>query len=487
MSDLPSTHSSAAIYGHLAKKPGGPSFLAISFGSVGPLCALIDALLVVVAGVLGPALYSGIPGSAGDDLLVAGIGGLSALAYLMAAWCLKAHSVFDQQTARGYLRVVGSWLFATLFVALALFLLKAGANVSRGAVVCSSGLSLFLLVASRLVAKKLIRSALVNGAIRGRRAILIGTQDELIHLNSNYLLLSHGLQELERVTIPSRSPGAVGGQKVDCEAVTLLFDKARQSKADEILVALPWAQSTQLQLLLEQLRACPLPVQLIPDNSIRSIVEKGGSRAALFEVQRAPLTRYEQALKRSFDLIAAISILFMLSPILVITALAIKFDSPGEVLFRQRRKGFNGREFRIFKFRTMKVQEDGPVIVQAVCSDPRVTRLGRVLRRYSIDELPQLFNVLTGDMAIVGPRPHALAHDDEYGKVIANYAFRHHVKPGITGWAQVHGYRGATPQVQFMKQRVDSDLWYINNWSMWLDLQIVTRTFFELARARNAD
>jgi undecaprenyl-phosphate galactose phosphotransferase/putative colanic acid biosynthesis UDP-glucose lipid carrier transferase len=125
--------------------------------------------------------------------------------------------------------------------------------------------------------------------------------------------------------------------------------------------------------------------------------------------------------------------------------------------------------------------------VQAVCSDPRVTRLGRVLRRYSIDELPQLFNVLTGDMAIVGPRPHALAHDDEYGKVIANYAFRHHVKPGITGWAQVHGYRGATPQVQFMKQRVDSDLWYINNWSMWLDLQIVTRTFFELARARNAD
>ena len=115
-----------------------------------------------------------------------------------------------------------------------------------------------------------------------------------------------------------------------------------------------------------------------------------------------------------------------------------------------------------------------------------MTRPGRILRRYSIDELPQLFNVIAGDMSIVGPRPHALAHDDEYGKAIANYAFRHHVKPGITGWAQIHGYRGATPRVEIMKQRVDFDLWYINNWSLWLDIQVVARTVFELARARNA-
>jgi undecaprenyl-phosphate galactose phosphotransferase/putative colanic acid biosynthesis UDP-glucose lipid carrier transferase len=173
-------------------------------------------------------------------------------------------------------------------------------------------------------------------------------------------------------------------------------------------------------------------------------------------------------------------------PLMALTAAAIRLESPGPVIFRQIRKGFNGREFVIYKFRTMTVQENGPTIVQATRGDLRVTRLGRILRSSSIDELPQLVNVLKGDMSLVGPRPHALAHDTYFETVLSDYAFRHHVKPGITGWAQCNGARGATPSVEHISERVKLDLWYINNWSFWLDVQILFKTLFEVLRKHNA-
>ena len=176
------------------------------------------------------------------------------------------------------------------------------------------------------------------------------------------------------------------------------------------------------------------------------------------------------------DTIGATAVLLLLSPLMLLTALLIKVDSHGPVLFFQTRNGFNGRSFRIVKFRSMHVLEDGNAFRQATRGDPRVTRLGRWLRRANIDELPQLFNVLKGNMSLVGPRPHPVALNNEYDKLIANYALRNHVKPGITGWAQVNGYRGETPTTDMMEQRVASDLWYISNWSMWLDIRILFRT-----------
>ena len=139
-----------------------------------------------------------------------------------------------------------------------------------------------------------------------------------------------------------------------------------------------------------------------------------------------------------------------------------------------------------FKFRTMTVQENGPAVVQATRDDSRVTAIGRLLRSASIDELPQLLNVLKGDMSLIGPRPHALAHDSYFENILSDYAFRHHVKPGITGWAQCNGARGATPSIEHISERVKLDLWYINNWSLWLDIQILIKTFFEVLRKRNA-
>ncbi|KAH2777081.1 hypothetical protein KXW38_009542, partial [Aspergillus fumigatus] len=193
-------------------------------------------------------------------------------------------------------------------------------------------------------------------------------------------------------------------------------------------------------------------------------------------IQRAPLSPPERAAKRAVDLLLAAFALITLMPLMLAVACAIRLGSPGPAIFRQRRKGFNGREFVIYKFRTMTVMEDSGTIVQACRTDHRVTPFGRILRRTSIDELPQLFNVLIGNMSLVGPRPHALAHDSDYGQAISSYAFRHHVKPGITGWAQVNGLRGETDTIDKMKARVEYDLEYLRNWSLALDLQIILRT-----------
>ena len=182
----------------------------------------------------------------------------------------------------------------------------------------------------------------------------------------------------------------------------------------------------------------------------------------------------------------AATALIALLPLLVIVAVAIKLNSPGPILFRQQRCGFNGRSFQIYKFRTMSVLEDGPSIVQAQLGDKRFTRLGAWLRRTSIDELPQMLNVLNGSMSLVGPRPHALAHDNEFDKVVRRYAFRRRVKPGLTGWAQVHGRRGPTPTRASIEERVELDLWYIDNWSFSLDLAILLWTPIELIRGDNA-
>ena len=201
-------------------------------------------------------------------------------------------------------------------------------------------------------------------------------------------------------------------------------------------------------------------------------------------IQGAPLTAFERALKRALDIVGSMTAIMLLWPLFLIAAIAIKLDSGGPIIFQQRRTGFNAKEFVIFKFRTMTVLEDGPAITQACRDDLRTTRVGKFLRQSSIDELPQLLNVLKGEMSLVGPRPHAVAHDKAYKVHIADYGFRQHIKPGITGWAQVNGLRGETRSLETMTERVKLDLWYINNWSLGFDINILVRTCFEVLRDR---
>ena len=189
--------------------------------------------------------------------------------------------------------------------------------------------------------------------------------------------------------------------------------------------------------------------------------------------------------KRLFDIVAAAIGLVLLLPFFALVALLIRLDSPGPALFRQQRYGFNQKPFHIYKFRTMRVHEDD-LVRQARQDDERVTRVGRYLRRWNIDELPQLLNVLVGDMSLVGPRPHAVPHNQAFERRIGLYARRHNVKPGITGWAQVNGLRGATDTEDKMRRRVEYDLYYIDNWSLALDLQIIGRTIFSRKAYRNA-
>lgn len=218
-----------------------------------------------------------------------------------------------------------------------------------------------------------------------------------------------------------------------------------------------------------------LPLQLV-EPAVAAQRSHGIGPRPTTVLESAPLSRLERALKRTVDLFGAAVGLVLLSPLLLVIALLIKLGSSGPILFTQWRSGFNGRKFRILKFRSMTVIDDGPVIRQATREDPRFTPFGRLLRRTSIDELPQLFNVLRGEMSLVGPRPHALAHDTEYTRMIAGYALRYRVKPGITGWAQVNGYRGETGTLDLMAKRVEYDLRYIENWSVWFDLKIIFGT-----------
>jgi undecaprenyl-phosphate galactose phosphotransferase/putative colanic acid biosynthesis UDP-glucose lipid carrier transferase len=350
-------------------------------------------------------------------------------------------------------------------------------------------LALPLLFASRDLMKFALMSAVRRQRVQGRRVVTAGLQSELPAIAPLDLLRRFGLTEVGRVELPNSGNWSLGGNKNVLTSLDRVLDLAREKGAEEIVLAVSWNEARIIDLMRDRFRNSPLPVQLLPDRQIRHLVSNPAfsvRRSFAIEVQRAPLSRLEQAAKRGLDIVGAGLGILLLSPLMLLTAVAIKLDTKGPVFFLQKRTGFNAKQFTIFKFRTMSVMEDGAEVVQAERNDPRVSTLGALLRATSIDELPQLFNVMLGNMSLVGPRPHAVAHDSYYGGQLSDYAFRHHVKPGITGWAQIHGARGRTAEVGSMKRRLDFDLWYISNWSFALDLLILFRTFTEVMRRRNA-
>jgi undecaprenyl-phosphate galactose phosphotransferase/putative colanic acid biosynthesis UDP-glucose lipid carrier transferase len=467
---------------------------SVPLWAVEPLFALADVVIIVAAGAAGGVLYHvlyhhAFHGGVADVGMYAGLGLVASLAYVLVAQRLglyRLDRLLEREPDGG--QVWLSLSLAILLLAVFLFLFKFGAEASRGSVVCLLVLSGLSLVPARRVARRRLRAALTTGVIHGRRAIVIGTGSELSQLGRQDLMGRFGLDEVARIVLPcgAEAKPSSGLRKPDAEKA---LQGLREALADEIVVAVPWAEAEEIEWLTARLRMVPLPARLLPDRAMSTVLRHQASflqRSYMVELQRAPLNPFERTIKRLLDVTVAAVALFLLAPLLLVAAVAIKLESRGPVIFRQQRHGFNGQPFEIYKLRTMKVLEEGAAVVQATEKDPRVTRVGRFLRASSIDELPQLLNVLQGHMSIVGPRPHALIHDYEYGRVIANYAFRHHVKPGITGWAQIQGYRGGTPRLELMERRVTLDLWYIDNWSLVLDIGIIFRTFLELVRQRNA-
>ncbi|KAA1006885.1 undecaprenyl-phosphate glucose phosphotransferase [Paraburkholderia panacisoli] len=264
----------------------------------------------------------------------------------------------------------------------------------------------------------------------------------------------------------------------------------REQKIGEVWLALPLTEERAILRLVDEFRNDLVNIRFMPD--VRALALFEGSITDLLGVPTinlaaSPLPPNAMVQKELFDRIFALSALIAVSPILLACAIAVKLSSRGPVFFKQFRKGADGRVFQIYKFRTMRLHEQKPgVLEQATRNDPRITRVGGFLRRTSLDELPQFFNVLRGDMSVVGPRPHALEHDDLYQNIVSGYIHRYRIKPGITGWAQINGFRGETDQIEKMEGRVAHDLYYLRNWSFRLDVKIIFATVFKGLHHPNA-
>ncbi|HGN9180001.1 TPA: undecaprenyl-phosphate glucose phosphotransferase [Klebsiella pneumoniae] len=261
-----------------------------------------------------------------------------------------------------------------------------------------------------------------------------------------------------------------------------LIDDAKSGKIDRIYIAMKMSDEKEMKELIRSLTDTTCSVILIPDiftfNILQSRTEdvNGVPVVPLFDT---PLNGINMVFKRLEDIILAAIIILLISPILLVIAAVVKATSPGPVIFKQTRYGMDGKPIKVWKFRTMKVMENDDTVKQATKNDVRVTRVGSFLRKTSLDELPQFFNVLFGGMSIVGPRPHAVAHNEQYRNLIEGYMLRHKVKPGITGWAQINGWRGETDTLDKMQKRVEFDLEYIREWNIWLDLKIIFLTIFK--------
>ncbi|MDR7271758.1 putative colanic acid biosynthesis UDP-glucose lipid carrier transferase [Pelomonas saccharophila] len=258
-----------------------------------------------------------------------------------------------------------------------------------------------------------------------------------------------------------------------------LSEFVRDKGVREVYITLPLGSQPRIVELLEQVQGTTASLFFVPDVFGISIIQgrlQDISGVPVVGICETPFTGTNQLIKRVSDIVLASLILILISPLLLVVAIGVKLSSPGPVIFRQRRNGLDGEEIIVYKFRSMRAQDNGNVVKQATKDDPRITRFGAFIRRTSLDELPQFINVLQGRMSIVGPRPHAVAHNEEYRKLIKAYMVRHKVKPGITGWAQVNGLRGETDTIDKMVARVEYDLEYLRNWSLALDLQIILRT-----------
>lgn len=257
---------------------------------------------------------------------------------------------------------------------------------------------------------------------------------------------------------------------------------AKEGKIDRVYIALPMSQEKLIKEVVAELSDSTCSVMLIPDiftfNLLHSRSEEinGVPVVSLFDT---PMSGVNKVIKRLEDIFLSILILAFISPVLILISIFVKLSSPGPVIFKQKRYGIDGKGIAVWKFRSMVVMENDDKVVQAKKGDARVTTLGGFLRRTSLDELPQFINVLKGDMSIVGPRPHAVVHNEQYRKMISGYMLRHKMKPGITGWAQINGWRGETDTLEKMEKRVEFDLEYIHNWTLWLDIKIIFMTIFK--------
>jgi Undecaprenyl-phosphate glucose phosphotransferase len=470
--------------------------LRISDEIFGGLVAILDACIVAGCASIAYVLYLQLivaePSAQPANYVLVVIVATAVL--LQRLTSRRAYVISDlRNTQLQIKRVFGAWSAAIVLLVFAIFLLKSADAVSRVWLVSWYAGTALGLIASRCMIGSILtrwgedgyffRSAVVIGAdALGRRFIETRMEDPTLGLRVI------GLFDDRTRRVP-RQVGDVPvlGRVADLPAF------ARRCKVDHVIIAMPLSAEQRILEIVSQLRALDVDISVLGDAIAFTVPEHSVSYPAgvpAFDLMKRPIAGWHSVAKRAMDIVLSLVALVLLSPLLAALVLAVKLDSPGPALFRQKRLGFNGKAFSIYKFRSMRSDDtDADAQVLVTRSDRRVTRIGSFLRRTSLDELPQLWNVLIGDMSLVGPRPHALkakAADRLYDEVVAEYAVRHRVKPGITGWAQVRGWRGETDTIEKIKKRVEHDLYYIDNWSLSFDLRILLMTAFGGFAGRNA-
>lgn len=450
---------------------GGPEYHVIAY-----VAAAADFIYLLGATGVGFTGYQyAVFGSAPDPSLFIGIGLVLSTIFVLAMHSAQAYSPESIQLLRPQIRLICILIPSALaFLLTVIFFLKIGTTFSRGAILMTAVISLSGLICTRLFWHWYLPSAAAAASFKMKRVLLI-CHEEFSAEHWQHKAAASGMTLVQVLRLSDENLLPVNALQ--------RLGQSETDNIDEVFIIWRDPNVSKLEFYLGELRRSASPVNVIFDGVVGRLTSAparkiGGMTA--FQTQRPPLNLYERGTKRAFDIIFSLLAILSLFPLLLVVAIAIKCDSRGPVLFRQVRKGYGGRSFRILKFRSMTVMEDSADIRQATRNDPRVTRMGAIIRASSIDELPQLWNVLRGEMSIVGPRPHALAHDELYDAQIAKYAFRRHVKPGLTGWAQINNCRGETPNIEKMEERIFHDLWYINNWSFWLDMKIVVRTAIEI-------
>lgn len=392
------------------------------------------------------------------------------------------YSIKNYLQFRGHLKRVALYWTMAFVTALALaFLTKTTADFSRGSAILFFVGGFAGLCGIRLVLVRIVQEQAAAGMAANRRVFIVGFEEDVRLFNQRYEPWTLGMDIVYSAILRSEDSME--------DDLALAAAAARVLRPEDIFILTPWSNKQTIEACINSFLAVPASIYLGPDKLLDRFanmnVERFGEISSL-NVVRKPLSLAEIVQKRVLDIVLSASALILLSPFFALVGLLIKLDSKGPVFFLQRRYGFNQEPFRIFKFRSMSSMDDGRIVTQAKRNDTRITRIGRFLRRSNIDELPQLINVLRGNMSLVGPRPHALAHDQMFERQIAQYARRHNVKPGITGWAQVNGLRGETDTKNKMLRRVEHDLYYIDHWSIWLDIRILFLTVFSRKAYRNA-
>lgn len=433
----------------------------------------------------------------------------SVLLLLLAVGMLFAYDQFgvyrsNSSFARKALTLLKAWSLAFVSLLLVGFLTKQTDAISRLFLGQLFGAGYLLQVLLHYFSRE-VQTRVMRRAVPAENVLIVGT-GKLAHylrhkisgnpwLNQQvvgYLGLAAGSPQAAGLTGTAFEGTSDFGQLGDSDVVGTiedLVDIIDRHDVRTVYFAIPLAQSDLIESMYFQLLDRHVAVHWVPDIFSLLLVNHSVREMAglpMLTLSETPLTGTRLLIKSIEDFVLSALLLLAISPLLAIIALAIKLDSPGPVFFKQARNGWSGKTFRIWKFRSMHVhQPENGVVKQATRNDPRVTRVGAFLRRTSLDELPQLLNVLGGSMSLVGPRPHAVQHDVEYSQRINSYFARHNIKPGITGLAQVRGFRGETTDIEMMRQRVEADIEYINNWSLWLDIVILLRTAGALT-GRNA-